>query len=120
MNFDKDLDARGLNCPLPILRAKKALTDMQKRPGAAHCFDRPGFGQGFPGVLQADRQRASGEFGSQQRIYFLPEAKVNRAAAATEPKGCLPRAAVSVCVDSSAIGCVIGRLFGLRLADTIS
>ena len=31
MNFDKDLDARGLNCPLPILRAKKALTDMQSR-----------------------------------------------------------------------------------------
>ena len=29
MNFDKELDARGLNCPLPILRAKKALNDMQ-------------------------------------------------------------------------------------------
>jgi tRNA 2-thiouridine synthesizing protein A len=29
MNFDKELDARGLNCPLPILRAKKALADMQ-------------------------------------------------------------------------------------------
>ena len=28
MNFDKELDARGLNCPLPILRTKKALTDM--------------------------------------------------------------------------------------------
>jgi tRNA 2-thiouridine synthesizing protein A len=28
MNFDKDLDTRGLNCPLPILRAKKALADM--------------------------------------------------------------------------------------------
>lgn len=28
MNFDKDLDARGLNCPLPILRAKKALAEM--------------------------------------------------------------------------------------------
>ena len=28
MSFDKDLDARGLNCPLPILRTKKALTDM--------------------------------------------------------------------------------------------
>lgn len=27
-DFDKDLDARGLNCPLPILRAKKALTEM--------------------------------------------------------------------------------------------
>ena len=28
MNFDKELDARGLNCPLPILRAKKSLADM--------------------------------------------------------------------------------------------
>lgn len=28
MNFDKEVDARGLNCPLPILRTKKALTDM--------------------------------------------------------------------------------------------
>jgi tRNA 2-thiouridine synthesizing protein A len=29
MNFDKELDARGLNCPLPILRAKKALSELQ-------------------------------------------------------------------------------------------
>ena len=28
MHFDKELDARGLNCPLPILRTKKSLTDM--------------------------------------------------------------------------------------------
>lgn len=28
MNADKELDARGLNCPLPILKAKKALSDM--------------------------------------------------------------------------------------------
>jgi len=28
MHFDKELDARGLNCPLPILRTKKALTDL--------------------------------------------------------------------------------------------
>lgn len=26
--FDKELDACGLNCPLPILRTKKALADM--------------------------------------------------------------------------------------------
>ena len=25
---DKELDARGLNCPLPILRTRKALNDM--------------------------------------------------------------------------------------------
>ena len=29
MNFDRELDARGLNCPLPILRAKKALGEIQ-------------------------------------------------------------------------------------------
>lgn len=29
MNFEKEVDARGLNCPLPILRAKKALAEMQ-------------------------------------------------------------------------------------------
>lgn len=28
MDFHKDLDARGLNCPLPILKAKKALAEM--------------------------------------------------------------------------------------------
>ena len=27
--YDQELDASGLNCPLPILRAKKALGDMQ-------------------------------------------------------------------------------------------
>ena len=27
-NFDQELDARGLNCPLPILRAKKALNGL--------------------------------------------------------------------------------------------
>jgi len=29
MNIDKELDTRGLNCPLPILKAKKALAEMQ-------------------------------------------------------------------------------------------
>jgi tRNA 2-thiouridine synthesizing protein A len=28
MKFDRELDTRGLNCPLPILRAKKALAEM--------------------------------------------------------------------------------------------
>ncbi len=28
MHIDKELDTRGLNCPLPILKAKKALSDM--------------------------------------------------------------------------------------------
>ena len=28
MNFDKELDAKGLSCPLPILKTKKALNDL--------------------------------------------------------------------------------------------
>lgn len=28
-DFDRELDASGLNCPLPILRAKKTLSDME-------------------------------------------------------------------------------------------
>lgn len=32
MHFDKETDASGLNCPLPILRCKKSLSDMA--PGA--------------------------------------------------------------------------------------
>ena len=48
MEFDKQLDARGLNCPLPILRTKKALTDMTSGqvlkilatdPGAVRDFE---------------------------------------------------------------------------------
>ena len=28
MNHDKELDARGLNCPLPILRTRKMLNEL--------------------------------------------------------------------------------------------
>lgn len=46
--YDKEFDASGLNCPLPILRAKKALNDMQPGqvlriiatdPGSVKDFD---------------------------------------------------------------------------------
>jgi tRNA 2-thiouridine synthesizing protein A len=29
MHYDSEIDARGLNCPLPILRTKKALSSMK-------------------------------------------------------------------------------------------
>jgi TusA-related sulfurtransferase len=29
VNVDKAIDTSGLNCPLPILKAKKALTELQ-------------------------------------------------------------------------------------------
>lgn len=47
-NYDQVLDASGLNCPLPILRAKKALAAMESGkvlriiatdPGSVKDFD---------------------------------------------------------------------------------
>ena len=29
MQFDREIDTRGLNCPLPILRTKKSLADVR-------------------------------------------------------------------------------------------
>ena len=29
LQIDREIDARGLNCPLPILRTKKALNDLR-------------------------------------------------------------------------------------------
>ena len=29
MQIDKDVNARGLNCPLPLMKAKKTLAEMQ-------------------------------------------------------------------------------------------
>lgn len=28
MQIDREIDARGLNCPLPLMKTKKALTEM--------------------------------------------------------------------------------------------
>jgi TusA-related sulfurtransferase len=60
MQIDKDLDTRGLNCPLPILKAKKALTDMQTGQLLRVVSTDAGSVRDFPGVCQADRQRAGG------------------------------------------------------------
>jgi TusA-related sulfurtransferase len=48
MHIDKEIDTSGLNCPLPILKAKKALNDMVSGqvlkviatdPGASRDFE---------------------------------------------------------------------------------
>ena len=38
MHIDKELDTRGLNCPLPILKAKKALADWLRTRGHEPAF----------------------------------------------------------------------------------
>jgi len=48
MHFDRELDVKGLNCPLPILRTKKTLAEMSSGqvlhvlatdPGAVKDFE---------------------------------------------------------------------------------
>jgi len=66
--FDRDVNARGLSCPLPILRAKKALADMQSGevlrvvatdPGSVRDFQAFSRQTGNPLVAQVAQ---SGEF----------------------------------------------------------
>ena len=68
MNHDKEIDTRGLNCPLPILRAKKALSDVQSGqvlkivatdPGSIKDFEAFSKQTGHSLLSQAE---ANGEF----------------------------------------------------------
>lgn len=47
MEFQKEVDARGLNCPLPILRTKKALADMASGEVLKVLATDPGSGRDF-------------------------------------------------------------------------
>ncbi len=58
MDFNKELDARGLNCPLPILKTKKALGELTSGQVLKVVSTDAGSGEGHGGVRQADRQRA--------------------------------------------------------------
>ena len=67
-DFDQELDARGLNCPLPILRAKKAINGLESGqvlriiatdPGSVKDFE--AFAKPTGNVLM-DSAESGGEF----------------------------------------------------------
>ena len=58
--FDQELDACGLNCPLPILRAKKSVVRYGFGQSAAHHFYGPRFSERFRGFFKANGQRTFG------------------------------------------------------------
>ena len=68
MEFDKEIDTRGLNCPLPILRAKKALTDMQSGQVLKVVATDPGSVRDFQAFSRqtgnelVEQQQGGGEF----------------------------------------------------------
>ena len=54
MQAHKELDTRGLNCPLPILKAKKALADMQSGEVLKVLATDPGSMRDFQAFAPAD------------------------------------------------------------------
>ena len=64
MQVDRELDARGLNCPLPILKAKKALNDMQSGQTLRVMATDPGSVRDF----QAFAKQTGNELLEQQNI----------------------------------------------------
>lgn len=68
MNADKELDTRGLNCPLPILKAKKALAEMASGETLKVVSTDPGSLRDFKAFARQtgnellDQQTLAGEF----------------------------------------------------------
>jgi tRNA 2-thiouridine synthesizing protein A len=72
MHFDKELDARGLNCPLPILRAKKSLTDMVSGQVLKILATDPGSVKDFQAFAkQTGNQLLSSDTANDEFIFFL-------------------------------------------------
>ena len=72
MNFDKELDARGLNCPLPILRAKKALNDMQSGQVLKIVATDPGSVKDFQAFAkQTGNELLSQDEANKEFLFFL-------------------------------------------------
>ncbi|MDO5623498.1 MAG: sulfurtransferase TusA family protein [Pseudomonadota bacterium] len=70
LDIAKEVDARGLNCPLPILKAKKALAELQSGqllrvlttdPGALRDFEAFARQTGNALVAQSESGSADGE-----------------------------------------------------------
>jgi len=72
MNYDKELDARGLNCPLPILRTKKALTDMSTGQVLKILATDPGSVKDFAAFSkQTGNPLLSSEAADKEFIFFM-------------------------------------------------
>ena len=72
MQFDKELDARGLNCPLPILRTKKALTDMASGQVLKVLATDPGSVKDFAAFSrQTGNPLLSSEEAEKEFIFFM-------------------------------------------------
>ena len=72
MNFDKELDARGLNCPLPILRTKKSLAELGSGQVLKIVSTDPGSVKDFQAFAkQPGNELMSSAEGAGEFIFFM-------------------------------------------------
>ena len=72
MNAQKELDTRGLNCPLPILKAKKALADMRSGEVLKVVATDPGSVRDFQAFArQTGNELVEQESGNDEFVHFL-------------------------------------------------
>ena len=72
MKFDKELDARQLSCPLPILRAKKSLADMASGLVLKVVATDPGSVKDFQAFSkQTGNELAASEVAGREFIFFV-------------------------------------------------
>ena len=69
---DKEIDTRGLNCPLPILRAKKALADMLQGQVLKVVSTDPGSNRDFQAFCKQTGNELLGQLAiGKDYIHFL-------------------------------------------------
>ena len=72
MNFDKKLDASGLNCPLPILRTKRSLNDMASGQVLKVVATDPGSVKDFQAFAkQTGNDLLSSETANNEFIFYM-------------------------------------------------
>ena len=72
MHAQKELDTRGLNCPLPILKAKKALADMRSGEVLKVVATDPGSVRDFQAFArQTGNELVEQESGNDEFVHFL-------------------------------------------------
>ena len=71
-NHDKELDARGMNCPLPILRAKKALGELASGQVLRIVATDPGSSKDFEAFSkQTGNELLSSTAGEKEFVFYI-------------------------------------------------
>ena len=72
MEFNKELDARGINCPLPILRTKKALNDLAAAQVLKIVATDPGSVRDFEAFAkQTGNELLASEVAGKEFIFYI-------------------------------------------------